>query len=99
MEDDTKQAPAATGPLVDVVSPPTVPEPAQKAVAKTPEAGQPSVATTPAKAPVAAPTPEKAQKAGPIQAKVHTVPIAAIVLAVLAFIVLSALAYYAYRKG
>ncbi len=109
MENDTKlqtneppasmpsQAPVPTGPVMDVVAPPVAQDSNPVAVAAEPGTESPATAQPAASAP--APVDTKAQKPGPKPAKTHTTPVAAILLAILAFIVLAGLAYYAYRKG
>ena len=109
MEDDAKvqtnekpapvpsPASAPTGPVMDVVAPPAAQNSSPVAVVAEPGAESP-VAAQP-DPPVPAVVNTKAQKPGPKPAKTHTAPVAAIMLAILAFIVLAGLAYYAYSKG
>lgn len=91
------QAPAPAGPVMDVVAPPIAQNSSPAAVATEPGAETP----VPTQSDVSAPTEvdTKAQMPGPKPAKAHTAPVVAIVFAILAFIVLAGLAYYAYRKG
>ncbi len=97
----TNPSPMPSGPVMDVVPPPTPQDAGEVAVATEPESDHSAAATEQPEAPALAPTKTdaKTQKPGPTQAKTHTAPVAAIVLAVFAFIVLAGLAYYAYSKG
>lgn len=98
------QAPVPTGPVMDIVPPvqaqtaSAVSDPVQQ------EPNQPS------DAPVALPEPPKSdskktkeknqQQPGPVAEKPHSsAPVAAILLAILSFIVLAGLAYLAYTRG
>ncbi len=90
-------APAPATPAMDVVVPPVAQDASPVAVATEPGAETPAAAQSDASAPITVNA--KAQKPGPKPAKTHTAPVIAITLAVLAFIVLAGLAYYAYRKG
>jgi|GEM_PF-6792548 len=111
MEDDTKPldtetpaptptpSPAPIGPVMDVM-PPTATRPADSSAPSVEqEPTQPAVPKTQPESKVAEPAKTSNQKPGPMASKPHTAPVAAIVMAVLTFLVLAGLAYYAYSKG
>lgn len=96
MDIEPKPTAQSAVPITDV-TPPAKTEPG---VAEPPKADEPATAPPDT---AAAPAEEHTDKPAPVPppkpAKTFTAPVTAIVLSVLCFLALSALAYYAYMKG
>lgn len=112
MENNTNQpagdapVPASTtsetpqnAPVMDVVPPVATGNSGPSTVEPEPVAEQPSSIAAQPETTVPEKAAAKTQKPGPTPGKPHTAPVVAITLAVLAFVVLAGLAYYAYLQG
>lgn len=89
----------SSGPVMDVVPPHTQqPTDPQEGVVEQ-EPNQPPTRPAEPDKPAVKPNKTSTQKPGPVANRPHTTPVAAILIAIIVFAMLTGLAYYAYTQG